>query len=1703
MLTIRAHNNNCSLQMSALILLLLLQIIILNANLSKSSGNGSHTNQTLNSIAKLSSSKSNPNGQIVDSVHGNYLAFKVGPKGEQSRASKSRNKSNIRRQPRLNELSSESSETASDEDQPRSNQADESNSAVSPSFTNGIDQANRMARNVNRRLEAIDGRVNQIESLIKSDNPQTNDRNNLTPSSHVPLTYDITAIPNEQVGLLDPESTAATDNEAISRSSIASRPTTDAITNHIDTPQLVASVTQNGAQGESTTIAANTDDQPEARYYRDKMVSGYQRDDANSSTIRSDIPIGISRTGSGSAASSFQPSEESGEEGLRSFKNNLPRNHQRPKQDRKVKNLNGHRHRSDSSAYPSGTLEMSQSQPTNTITMPDYYFSESNNVNHNVGHQSAAVPISENRFQNMTIINSENDLAKSNSNLNPSPTRPPNQYLSLGSGQSIQSAFNYSDNWKDKSQGFRKEPPTTTPNFEQYDATVAPRVANRWNHNHAYESSSHSGLAPRQLNQLYSDDPSQSNENPSSSSDLALTSSSASQSIQKSPRLTVTSPVSNHQENAHKRMDQSGKSIDRMSSGDSYYGNNLNHRSAIQMGSNYTDSSVTSLGASGVDQTLFEQPVVSSQLDELSTRVNGDQSGDQTTNYSQQVSFPPQYQTSQSGATSEVSSSDQQMLRPQLSIDSSTGSINLQPDQMDTQRGSYSIQSSYSNPLVNRRESQYQNAQPTGSLDPTSTSTLDESTISLNSQLRPTTQFYTINGSPIDLKAALQRHQRDEQLLLAVRQQQQQLQQAKQIRESMSPISNRRQWAELTPISPSIQQPFVYPTQTSYINAIDRNKWPQIADSSTNDNTAALLAPSQSYQADLSGYGNSQFVGDTSSLVSDASVFPVSSRIFRTTRNRPIILQNSAPLSSNNRDTASQRIQQLDFQSNGLTGGSTSYFEPSTPNFYPSKSMLNSPSYQSSIMNMNNNLRPSLYTSAAAMQIPNYFEPTTSGSRQTPIFQDFQMQQTQDTKVNDSLDSNSSMYYSGNPRKRSYFNGLFKPSASSRYYYAPTILSPITLASPTTLHSLYAPLTNSAPTAPDPPTMTPVYTHTGSPTAYMLATPADSARQQYQVALAQAAAYSQPHYVTTSDTDMSESSLVPMSQGDSVGSSYAGDISSGSSQSSGGDSNDLPASTSSSGKSTGKSVVPWSNIAGLLLGVLPFGILMASLLPAVSVAGRKKRELVDSRARNFSDLLQWKPKSKVLSALGADDIRNELSSNQSRFRVHQSIPLSSFLGHILGFPESYPSKEPRWDKQNTILSEHRALDQVSPSPVSILNGFNVSTTISSPIPTTTPIPVSQSKSDERLGILSKLKKVSRTALNSLVLSTQNNAKLNHRSSPSNLYSDSVASLPVKSPQWRLLLKKFLINRLVANQASLVPLRSKESSSVPVGAIARAQSDRWAPKLEAPANSPTMLTTTGKKEELSNSILSDKKTNDSGSLRSSQLDRSIGLNSKLNSNSSMVTTAPTNQSESSKADISELYPAKFSTDIGNSSKQIVSVGPKTEPDDGVVTLVAEHQTGRDHLDVCLRQFLCRLASKLSESIKVSLSNGLKFKSNPMLVKSNSSILNIEPEQIEKVTKLHVSQLLDQIEAQIHNKSASFGYEIESDDSNSTSNLDTKGSQLSQLPNVSNNGRREKRKDILDSLYKNAIGGQCASSYECVELVQFQKQLARMKLKFNTN
>lgn len=675
--------------------------------------------------------------------------------------------------------------------------------------------------------------------------------------------------------------------------------------------------------------------------------------------------------------------------------------------------------------------------------------------------------------------------------------------------------------------------------------------------------------------------------------------------------------------------------------------------------------------------------------------------------------------------------------------------------------------------------------------------------------------------------------------------------------------------------------------------------------------------------------------------------------------------------------------------------------------------------------------------------------------------------------------------------KRSY--SLFKPTASSRYFYAPSYgtLSPFALASSpaTAYQSAYA---NTDPAALQSAwqqlyaaAAQKQYAYAALPPgAYTAATAASAPQstidqgQQYQT-----------QYIA--DPEMAESSLVPATSGGALdpsslfsvaGSSAYATPHFGASTMSAGQQQQQDASGSGSGDSSGaaseskgKSMTPWTNIAGLLLGILPFGILMASLLPAVTVTGRKKREL-EIGGRNFSDLLKWRAPSKVLETLMLGPQQQDagsslasiigeqwaqlMGSRSTNDRIEDEERSSRRRSLVSGGPFSGIQ---RTKKSSSIVQQNST--SIAESTSAALNS------------TSNSLAKDQQQQQQEAGLVKSKVKKALSALNNFITAAQTNIKRKHRSS----LIDSQWISPLSSLKSSLRLEQLFNmtdfkrqlasaiqakaiatqNQILQQQQQQVKQLQKylnKTNLTSLGALRLSPQSQplrqpVAVVQEMPAKTPSLT---------NNSIQSSER---------SDIPKSATAITTEAATTAIPSTASTTATEPASIAITVMEPPSRS----RVEASLVVADRPVEPIKAALnesaSAVTANNSTRHRLEVCLNQFLCRLTVKLNKSLK----------SAPIATATANSNETLSADQLERITKRYINQLVEQIEAEHPNVSLSVNRSVD-------------GSQKSPM-------QHQVSDSALDVLYKNAMRNQCSLMYNCLELIQLEKMLSKMKLKFS--
>lgn len=671
------------------------------------------------------------------------------------------------------------------------------------------------------------------------------------------------------------------------------------------------------------------------------------------------------------------------------------------------------------------------------------------------------------------------------------------------------------------------------------------------------------------------------------------------------------------------------------------------------------------------------------------------------------------------------------------------------------------------------------------------------------------------------------------------------------------------------------------------------------------------------------------------------------------------------------------------------------------------------------------------------------------------------------------------------------------------------------------MHSLYAPATLAAEPMSAASLSQQMYAP-ADPYAQHSAAIDQAAAQQYQ-AYAAASGFQPAPYIT--EPEMAESSLSPAD-----GSSYTPDSSSGSSSSSG---SDAAESNQSSSKS-GKGLTPWSSIASLLMGAIPFGILVSFLMPTLSVAGRKKREL-EFTGRNFSELLKWRPPSKVLNALISGFSQQDgLLANTSLAALNAELSKLGLFGPASGStvqpsatgnkyrslggrsasakmstmstPWLHQSRHP-YDRSNSSNDLAGTGYQLLPSSDA---ADSTSTTLSSPIAPTTPMPSlspTAANGTSSNGVKAKVWKAL-SALNNLIVTHAQNIKRKHRSS-------------IMDTQWTM--PTALRNTLkLENLLNIKEFRRQLATIAQTNQLSRALIARHQQELlnqQRPQEPQNSSSTEASKTHNRTSSTSELKPPDTEAWMTPK-PPATKAEEAATSSPLLNTVQPASSTEKNQAPIErpstrlELRasdPAASADQVdtgrilqdnhgGQRAPLSITLPPasqltqtiRTEPiqvqveltPTKLVTINTDQQTTvipsaenlnsgtvRQHLEVCLNQFLCRFAVKLRKGLKNS------FRSSETAARSRLNSTEMPPERLEYLTKNYIKQIINKIEADNPKVAFQAG-------KTDQSSLDE--------------GSIDKPDQLLDMLYKNALKNQCDVMYNCSELIQIERSLLKMKL-----
>lgn len=1476
----------------------------------------------------------------------------------------------------------------------------------------GLNEAKRVARNVNTRLQLVNNRMSQLESLISADHPTSARLRDAGPPT---TTYNVGATS------LEPS-----------------------------TPEL-ASPADSSPEGANEAQAAESADQEQSHTHTEdqRPISGASPGD------RGDGRASNEKAGQLSAAQTRDPASSS----------------RRPDAIRPViTNSNGRQEASnqtDAARYASGALLESPSQAHNSILQADEawnpshnFFRELNERNHNQranqhsGRQASAPNLD--RFQNMTVVSSESDLAKSYSHSEPTSVRPSLAAAPVARASSAASSRPSQSSYSAFAYAKQSQPAATTitvaaqPLGPATKSRPHPSMDSQQDSNPSSMASSKTNHWDANRLKLKNLVPGPIQDNAQSASHRFFT---ASYSSADSPNL-----ASNEDSALYANLQPDGspsptKSMDHRSDA---HGGALDTMDLGQNRNSYQSDAGASYGATSQpvpqDQSLFDQQSNVSQGDSQpgsATSTNGlagaDQYGEQTaSNYSQQLA----------GYNSASGAGD---LAP------SEGTTSQRMNEPES-RPSYA-----SGGLSNRRD--FSSVAPQDQLAPG-----DE----VNAGRAPAVGRVASTQQQEDYYssgylAELQRARNQEQLLTRVKELQ--LQQQRELLGQANFIanSNRRQWDQ-APGPATSQQQAQFQQQApaiGYYNLGAQSQAParqqhhstHVSNQDLSSMYASLTQPALKFSARpahnvYSIFGSAAESNTTPSLLDQMNSSPFRQAAYQS------VARHQSPLSSFSPDVGSssnQRVSHsLDSNSQAAAGAQLApaayHYEPSIGGQLYNLAKANAAShanpsagYQTTAISNYPASSSSMFNSmaAATMQPATYYEPPPSGAQSasagypasSSVSKSLQQQQPAaldpaaeaSSSLAPSASSSASGSLAGDSRRRSF--GFFKPTASSRYYYAPTLLSPIALASPSTVSSYYAApsyASSALPSADSLPAVGSTVYSTPNGATYVLASPSSSGDQlrQYQIALAQAAALPATHYMASADPDMSESSLVPVAPAESapygsvalaepsVGSSAGPSSEQGAADSLGAASANMNSVKSSSAKG----MIPWTNIAGLLLGILPFGILMATLLPVVTVAGRKKRELVEFGPRNFSDLMSWRPRSRILNSLLGNELAM-LPLNGPAARFNATSP-SSILSELLGLVDkSAPaSQQATSEPAARLQAAHSAPEQ----------GAAPSQPLSSSVPSNQPTrsPIAGQPLDS--SVLSRIRKKTRSLLTNFLMGSSpstSNLKLKHRSSSANLDEHPALGLARNAAHLSVAL-----GRLVANNQNQQAARAQTRASASQKANHQLASS-------PPTTSSTTTTT---------------------------------------STSTTTTPPPGTMSEDAREKGAARAKATSGDTRGQSGAGLAPTAIASKVENNTIDIPASKSAHKEceraRLNSCLKQFLCQLIPRLHENVR------------------NLSAKGTQETQLEFVTK---SQLLNLVTS-IENQNNIFSLTDDPPAADETPNGSLEQFHYSLDGSAASTTHKQTRESLIESLYRGAIGNRCLSSWQCLEVTKFHEFVSKMKL-----
>lgn len=541
----------------------------------------------------------------------------------------------------------------------------------------------------------------------------------------------------------------------------------------------------------------------------------------------------------------------------------------------------------------------------------------------------------------------------------------------------------------------------------------------------------------------------------------------------------------------------------------------------------------------------------------------------------------------------------------------------------------------------------------------------------------------------------------------------------------------------------------------------------------------------------------------------------------------------------------------------------------------------------------------------------------------------------------------------------------------------------------------------------------------------------------------------------------------------------------------------------------------------------------------------------------ISELISSISPGKQLYSSALDNAQQQQQQQQQYNKRRSLVERPSSTSRKSSWDKPIPQQQTSPSSGVTVKSNyHYSNDLSSPTTTADTyldtsnpaNSTTTATTLSSPSSSTTPLPFSHTQQHQLLsqannnsatsGVKGKLKKAM-NALNSFIVAASANMKRKHRSSMIENHW-SIPSMIKSSLKLDNLFNVQELKRQLVEKAKEIQLAQSQMLQQQYTLLGKHQlaplldttlpfSKRTASNNMFVANTKPVLEQTSSSYPLNKTLIGGEQTTTTSGGQMSMLSNNktktnqaqaqtlnpitIG-NSSTNSQVSAVTDLSEDVTASSQLETpvsSQLVPNKaqyqtipemtalqdsHSPKISIVSTKSLFVADSTNNKQAELQPVAStdktadvNNSTRHHLEVCLNQFLCRLTVKLSKSLKNTHVNSAAH-TNVDNRSQNSSSTPITSDHVERLTKKYINQLVEQIETE--NPSLKLNSKIMPHPDISVDNDD-------EPKQYWNNTRQHE--SPLDTLYKNAMKNRCSMMYNCVELLQLERTLSKMKLKLS--